>query len=99
MVQRGPSGYRSGEGIMDQVSEFGARAETMAEELALPSSSARIQRSRLLLVSHLQSVLSGSSVIGSRRPASKALRARMPDMRRRMPELPNSEGLMPHSWR
>jgi hypothetical protein len=108
MAQLGPSDYRSpsehgahenAEGIIDQVSELGARAETMAEELA-----AAIKErpyTTLAIAAGLAFAVGAIWKIGHRQPPTRieALRARMPDMRGRMPELPNWGHLLPRSWR
>jgi len=106
MAQPGPSDYRSpseqgthknAEGY--QVSELGARAETIAEELA-----AAIKErpyTTLAIAAGLAFAVGAIWKIGHRQPPTRieALRARMPDMRGRMPELPNWGHVLPRSWR
>jgi hypothetical protein len=108
MTQPGPSDYRSPakqgvhhntEGIMDQVSDLGARAETMAEEVA-----AAIKErpyTTLAIAAGLAFAVGAIWKIGHRQPPTRleALRARMPDIRGRMPELSNWGDLLPRSWR
>ena len=108
MAQPGPSDYRSpsepgthknAEGVSNQVSELAARAETIAEELA-----AAIKErpyTTLAIAAGLAFAVGAIWKIGHRQPSTRieALRARMPDMRGRMPELPNWGHLLPRSWR
>jgi len=108
MAQLGPSDYRSpseqgthknAEGVSNQVSELGARAETIAEELA-----AAIKErpyTTLAIAAGLAFAVGAIWKIGHRQPPTRieALRARMPDMRGRMPELPNWGHVLPRSWR
>ena len=107
MAQLGPSDYRSpseqgthknAEGVSNQVSELAARAETIAEELA-----AAIKErpyTTLAIAAGLAFAVGAIWKIGHRQPPTRveALRARMPDMRGRMPELPNWGHLLPRSW-
>jgi hypothetical protein len=106
MAQPGPDNYCSQaekspheKGIMDQVNELGVRAETMAEELV----AAIKQRpyTTLAIAAGLAFVVGAVWKLGHRPPQTRleALRARMPDMRGNLPELPNWEGLLPRSWR
>jgi hypothetical protein len=108
MAQLGPSDYRSpseqgthknAEGVSNLVSELAARAETIAEELA-----AAIKErpyTTLAIAAGLAFAVGAIWKIGHRQPPTRieALRARMPDMRGRMPELPNWGHLLPRSWR
>ena len=108
MAQLGPSDYRSpseqgthknAEGVSNQVSEPAARSETIAEELA-----AAIKErpyTTLAIAAGLAFAVGAIWKIGHRQPPTRieALRARMPDMRGRMPELPNWGHLLPRSWR
>jgi hypothetical protein len=108
MAQLGPSDYRSpseqgthknAEGVSNQVSELAARAETIAEELA-----AAIKErpyTTLAIAGGLAFAIGAIWKIDHRQPPTRieALRARMPDMRGRMPELPNWGHLLPRSWR
>jgi hypothetical protein len=108
MAQLGPSDYRSpseqgarknAEGVSNQVSELAARAETIAEELA-----AAIKErpyTTLAIAAGLAFAVGAIWKIGHRQPPTRieALRARMPDMRGRMPELPNWGHVLPRSWR
>jgi hypothetical protein len=108
MIQPGPFDYRTqaemsvhehAEGIMDQVSEVGARAETMAEELG-----AAIKErpyTTLAIAAGLAFAVGALWKLGHRQPQTRfeALRARMPNVRGRMPELPSWDGLPPRWWR
>jgi len=108
MAQPGPSDYRSqtgngmrerAEGVMDQVSDLGARAETMAEELA--AAVKERPYTTLAIAAGLAFAVGAIWKIGHRQPPTRleALRARMPDVRRHMPEMSSWEGLLPRSWR
>ena len=108
MTQPGPSDYRSSakqgvhhntEGIMDQVSDLGARAETMAEQVA-----AAIKErpyTTLAIAAGLAFAVGAIWKIGHRQPQTRlqALQARIRDLRGRMPELSNWAALLPRSWR
>src|SRR5205085_12469064 len=96
--QASMSGHEHAEGITDQVSEFGARVETMAGELVV----AIKQRpyTTLAIAASLAFAVGALWKLGHQRPQTRleALRARMPDVRGRVPELPSWDGLL-QRWR
>ena len=93
------SGHEHSEGVMDQVGEFGTRVETMAEELG----AAIKQRpyTTLAIAAGLAFAVGALWKLGHQRPPTRleALRARMPDMRGCVPELPTWDGLLQRWWR
>ena len=106
MVQPGPSDYRTAQaeiseraqagGALDQVREFGARAETVTEELAAAIKNRPY--ATLAIAAALAFAVGALWKLGHRRPQTRleALRAQLPDVRSRMPSW---NGLLERSWR
>ena len=106
MAQPGPSDYRAtqhdigggahAEGVLDQATQ---RAQTMAEELV----AALKERPyvTLAVTAGLAFAVGAVWKLGHRRPQTRldALRAQLPDVRSRMPELPSWNGLVDRWWR
>jgi hypothetical protein len=106
MVQPGPSDYRTAQaeisereqahGVLDQARDFGARAETMTEELAAAIKNRPY--ATLAIAAGLAFAVGALWKLGHRRPQTRleALRAQLPDVRSRMPSW---NGLLQRSWR
>jgi hypothetical protein len=96
--QTSMTGREPAEGIMDQVSELGTRAQTIGEELG-----AAIKErpyTTLAIAAGLAFAVGALWKLGHQRPQTRldALRARLPDVRGHVPELPGWQSLQ-RWWR
>jgi len=103
MVQPGPSDYRTTQGEIgarerevDHVRQFGARAETVADELVAAIKNRPY--ATLAIAAGLAFAIGALWKLGHRRPPTRleALRAQLPDLRNRMPDW---NGLLQRAWR
>jgi hypothetical protein len=104
MVQPGPSDYRTAQAEIgarehafpDQARQFGARAETVTEELV--SAVKRRPFATIAIVAGLAFAVGALWKLGHRRPQTRleALRAQLPDVRNRMRDW---NGLLQRAWR
>jgi len=106
MVLPGPFDHRTdqseiseraqAESVLDQVREFGARAETVTEELAAAIKNRPY--ATLAIAAALAFAVGALWKLGHRRPQTRleALRAQLPNVRSRMPSW---NGLFERSWR
>ena len=102
MVQPGPSDYRTAQAeisarqqaVLDQASQFGARAETVTEELV--SALKRRPYATIAIAVGLAFAVGALWKLGHRRPQTRleALRAQLPDVRNR-----DWNGLLQRAWR
>ena len=109
MVQPGTSDYRTHEssmsslelsqGIKDQLSARGTRAETIAEELA--TAIKERPYTTLVIAAGLAFAVGALWKLGHQRSQTRleALRARLPDMRSRISDLPSWDSLLQRRWR
>ena len=104
MVQPGPSDYRTAQAeisvreqaVLDQARQFGARAETVAEELVVAIKNRPY--ATLAITAGLAFAVGALWKLGHRRPRTRleALRAQLPDVRNRMRDW---NGLLQRAWR
>jgi hypothetical protein len=104
MVQPGPSDYRTAQAeisaheraVLDHARQFGARAETVADELVAAVKNRPY--ATLAIAAGLAFAVGALWKLGNRRPPTRleALRAQLPDLRNRMPDW---NGLLQRAWR
>ena len=91
----GPRMHEHSEGILDQVSEMGERAGTMAGELG--TAIKERPYTTLAIAAGLAFAVGALWKLGQQRPQSRleALRAQVPEL----PSRQSLESLLPHRWR
>jgi len=104
MVQPGPSDYRTAQAeisarqqaVLDQARQFGARAETMTEELV--SALKTRPYATIAIAAGLAFAVGALWKLGHRRPRTRleALRQQLPDVRNRMRDW---NGRLQRAWR